>query len=58
MNVELKQLRSFVMVAEELNFTRAAERLYMTQQALSGQIRQHEERIGDQAAGARPRPWR
>ena len=46
MNVELKHLRSFVMVAEELNFTRAAERLYMTQQALSGQIRQLEERIG------------
>ena len=46
MNVELKHLRSFVAVAEELNFTRAAERLHLTQQALSGQIRQLEERIG------------
>jgi DNA-binding transcriptional LysR family regulator len=46
LNVELKHLRSFVAVAEELNFTRAAERLFMTQQALSGQIRLLEERIG------------
>ncbi len=33
-------------LAEELNFTRAAERLHLTQQALSGQIRQLEERVG------------
>ena len=33
-------------VAEELNFTRAAERLHLTQQALSGQIRQLEARVG------------
>lgn len=45
MNVELKHPRAFVAVAEELNFTRAAERLHLTQQALSGQIRQLEERI-------------
>src|SRR3954465_4644543 len=46
MSVELRHLRAFVAVAEELNFTRAAGRLHLAQQALSSQIRQLEERIG------------
>jgi DNA-binding transcriptional LysR family regulator len=45
-DVELRHLRSFVAVAEHLNFTRAAEQLFVAQQALSAQIRQLEERIG------------
>lgn len=46
MSVELRHLRSFVAVAEELNFTRAAARVHLAQQALSAQIRQLEELMG------------
>src|SRR5437763_14566211 len=45
-DVEMRHLRALLAVAEELNFTRAADRLHLTQQALSGQIRQLEERVG------------
>ncbi len=34
----LENLEYFLVAAEELNFTRAAERLYITQQSLSGHI--------------------
>ena len=45
-DLDTRLLRAFVTVAEELNFTRAAERLLLAQQALSAQIRQLETRLG------------
>lgn len=47
-DVELRHLRSFVAVAEHLNFTRAAQELFIAQQALSAQIQQLEQRLGVQ----------
>ena len=46
MGPDLRQMRYVVTVARERNFTRAAERLHVAQQAVSQQVRAVEEMLG------------
>lgn len=46
--MELWQLRTFCETAETLNFTKAAEKLHLTQSAVSHQIKALEEELGTQ----------
>lgn len=46
MNIQVDKLRSFVLIAEERNLTKAAERRFSTPAAVSAQIRQLEDVTG------------
>ncbi len=44
--MEIRQLRYFIAVADTLNFSRAAESVYLSQSALSRQIMELEQEVG------------
>lgn len=52
--MELRQLRYFVAVAEEGNISRAAQKIFLTQPALSRQIKALEDEVGQALLERRP----
>lgn len=57
-DIELRHLRSFLVLAEELHFGRAAERLHVAQPALSRQVRALELELGTDLLDRTSRPIR
>lgn len=55
MDITLKQIRYFIALAETGHFGRAAERVHVTQPALSVQIREMESRLGARLLERHPR---
>lgn len=53
--IELRHLRYFIAVAEELNFRRAAERVHVDQTPLSRTVRDLEEQLGVTLLARAPR---
>lgn len=53
--MRFEHLRSFIAVADEYNFTKAAERLYMTQPNLTKQVKALEKELGCQLFQRNPR---
>ena len=51
--ISLRQLHYFVEIVESGGFSRAAERLFVAQSALSRQVRELEDSIGTAAVRAR-----
>jgi hypothetical protein len=47
MDLDLAQVRAFVVAAEQLHFGRAAAQLFLTQQALSKRIQRLEQTLGE-----------
>lgn len=44
--MEIRQLKTFRVVADQLNFTKAAQRLFMAQSSVSAQVKSLEEELG------------